>query len=400
MAFAIGGGAREPIYECVKSLATDIRALSIAVSYIQLSGWELLEEIIPNAILANTRILCTDQLGITDPKAVRAIKASGVAIRAFSANDVVFHPKVYIGERANGSDRFVLGSANLSRSALLTSVEVNVEGEDPDSTLLGWFDHLFNDPVHSVEFDDARIEALERAFAARLKSRLAYQRTIDREAPEAATDAAAAMTLESAFAGLEGELMPLNIDKGGSTVRTLQYVETLLNGPQPLTDDKAAGDMKRLGFALNLHLTALGQAAVGQDWSEIARLWVAWLKNADEADLLAINPTGRLVRGRKAFETFWTFPTEVTDFYLQEAEGTQGAKRELCQTIELLANAGRALPSLSMDDVATLSTILGATAALPPAARESIEDYIGNRGTRGWKFPDRRLILEAWRDVP
>jgi hypothetical protein len=92
------------------------------------------------------------------------------------------------------------------------------------------------------------------------------------------------------------------------------------------------------------------------------QLWVAWLKHADENDLIAINPTGRLVRGRKAFETFWTFPAEVTDFYLEEAEGAKAGTRELCQTIELLANAGRALPSLSLEDVATLSTILGATA--------------------------------------
>jgi HKD family nuclease len=400
VAFAIGGGAGKPIYESVKSLASQVEALSLAVSYIQLSGWELLAELIPPAKLPHTRILCTDQLGITDPKAVRAIKAAGVTIRAFTAADIVFHSKVYIGQHANGSNRFVLGSANLSRSALLTGVEVDINGEDPDGTLLDWFEQLFNDPERCADFDDARIEALERAYAARLKSRLAYQRTIDSVGGATAADPSAAMTLESAFTGLEGELMPLNIDKGGSTVRTLRYVEKLLNGPVPLKADKSAGDMGRLGFASDLHLTPLGQAAAGKNWGGIAQFWAAWLKDADEKDLLAINPTGRLVQARLAFETFWTFPSEVTDFFLEKSEGAKGGTRALCATIELLANAGRPLPSLSLDDVATLSTILDATTALPPAARESVQDYLGNKGTRGWNFPDRRLILEAWRDTP
>jgi HKD family nuclease len=339
VAFAIGGGAGKPIYESVTTLASEAQALSIAVSYIQLSGWELLAKLIPPAKLPHTRILCTDQLGITDPKAVRAIKAAGVTIRAFTAANVVFHPKVYIGQDANGPDRFVMGSANLSRSALLTSVEVNLNGEDPDGTLRGWFDQLFDDTEQSVDFDDARIEALERAYAARLKSRLAYQRTID-STGGAAPDPSAAMTLESAFAGLEGELMPLNIDKGGSTVRTLRYVEKLLNGPNPLKANKSAGDMGRLGFASNLHLTTLGQAALGKDWEGIAELWTTWLKGSDEEDLLAINPTGRLVQARLAFETFWTFPAEVTNFYLEKSEGAKGGARALCETIELLANAG------------------------------------------------------------
>jgi hypothetical protein len=176
-------------------------------------------------------------------------------------------------------------------------------------------------------------------------------------------------------------------------------VEKLLNGPKPLKADKSAGDMGRLGFASNLKLTALGQAAVGKDWEGIAQLWAAWLKQADQADLLTINPTGRLVRARLAFETFWTFPEEVTGFFLEQSEGAKGGTRALCETIELLANAGRPLPSLSLDDVATLSSILNATTALPPAARESIKDYLENKGTRGWNFPDRKIILEAWRDL-
>jgi HKD family nuclease len=399
VAFAIGGGAGKPIYESVKSLASDVEALSVAVSYIQLSGWELLVEVIPPAKLANTRVLCTDQLGITDPKAVRAIQAAGVRIRAYSATNIVFHPKVYIGQHTGRASRFALGSANLSRSALLTGVEVNLNGEDSDSTLLSWFDELFNDPAKSADFDEARIEALERAYAARLKSRLSYQRTIDLGVGAAAADLSVAMTLESAFAGLEGELMPLNIDKGGSTVRTLRYVEKLLNGAKPLKADKSAGDMGRLGFAYNLNLTALGQAAVGKDWEGIARLWTAWLKGTSEADLMAINPTGRLLRARLAFETFWTFPPDVTGFFLEESEGAKGGTRALCETIELLANAGRPLPSLSLDDVATLSSILDATTALPPVVQESIKDYLENKGTRGWNFPDRRLVLKAWREL-
>lgn len=64
------------------------------------------------------RLVCTDQLGITQPAAVERALQSGVQIRNYSGG-AVYHPKVYLAHDRNlRPTRFLLGSANLSTSAL------------------------------------------------------------------------------------------------------------------------------------------------------------------------------------------------------------------------------------------------------------------------------------------
>lgn len=67
--------------------------------------------------------------------------------------------------------------------------------------------------------------------------------------------------------------------------------------------------------------------------------------------------------------------------------------------IELLANTGRSMATLTLNEIDTLAQLLEATEQLSPRVREVILDYLGNKGTRGWREPDRKLILEAWRDA-
>lgn len=364
--------------------------LAIAVSYVQLSGWRLLNELLDTKAAA-VRLLCTDQFGITDPAAVRAALAAGVDVRAY-AGPGVYHPKVFIASRAGQADRWLTGSANLSAAALRTSVEAVVAGEDAGEAL-AWFDRLFDQ--HGAPFDEARLLALEASFAARLKGNLAIVRT--RPPMSLPVDQVAVEAVEAVFASLPALVVPLNADKAGNNVRTLRRIKEVLDDSSQLAG-KALSEFKLIGLAQGGDYSPLGRSLRGKSLAEIARGWVGWLKHAPEAEIAAANPSGRLARGRIAFATFWSMPAPVRDFFLTHATAPDAVARPLLQVIELLANAGRPLPALSLADVDTLSALVREPDRLPSDIRAVVGDYLENKGTRGWGEPDRVLALNAWRD--
>ncbi len=117
---SFGGDEEAVVLNSLKKVIRRFENIDLAVSYIQFSGWELLKPLIRGKE-SKVRVLCTDQLGITDPKAVADMQRAGVAIRAYSGSNV-FHPKVVIVKKG-GLTSVLVGSANLSRSALVSGVE-------------------------------------------------------------------------------------------------------------------------------------------------------------------------------------------------------------------------------------------------------------------------------------
>ncbi|MES2754610.1 MAG: hypothetical protein V4659_08095 [Pseudomonadota bacterium] len=344
---------------------------------------------------AQVRVLCTDQFGITDPAAIRAMQQAGVAVRAFTGPGV-YHPKVWIASRPGGPARWLAGSANLSESALRHGVEAVMTGEDGDGAALAWFDGLY--AMHGAPFDAARLTTLEAAFAARMRSSVRAAAT-EQTAGLPGSEHSAAEAVEAAFASLPDIVVPLNADKAGNNVRTLRRIREILNDSRQL-EGKALSEFKLIGLASGGGFSAVGRQARNQPEAVIARIWMTWLKAASPAEVAGANPSGRLAQARVAFDTFWAFPTEIRDFFLTHATRPENEIRPQLQTIELLANTGRRLPNLTMRDVRRLSGLLQATATLPPRVRDVVRDYLENKGTRGWSEPDRVLILEAWRDAP
>jgi hypothetical protein len=158
--------------------------------------------------------------------------------------------------------------------------------------------------------------------------------------------------------------------------------------------------MKLLGLSDSGQLTPLGMvAARAASVQELAGIWMTWLKTASDTELRSASPSGQLIKARKVFERFWTLPTEVTDHFIERSENPSSKDKLMLQTIELLANAGRKLPSLTLDDISILSTVLRDTSALSLKAAEAVRDYLDNKGKRGWKYPDRKLAVIAWRDA-
>ncbi len=396
MALAIGGGNGAPIRSLLRELVRGADRISIAVSYVQVSGWSLLRPMLSRPQLATMRLLCTDQLGLTDPSAIRSLMDAGIDVRAYVPTNKVFHPKVFLAHSEGRPTRFLLGSANLSRSALESAVEVDISGDDTEGELSNWFDAVFNDPKLATAFDDARLSSLELSWNARLKSRAVFQRSITDRRPQVMPSLSASNLVETAFSNLRPGVTPLNFDKAGNNVRQMGMIRELLDGRRRL-EGKARSEMKLLGFVDGGQLNAFAydaRATLSDDG--VALVWMRWLKSATDAQLLEVSPAGQLVRAKQAFKSFWTFSQEVTDFFIANSTHPTAAAKPILQTIELLSNTGRDLREIGLTEIRTLSQVLSNRQDLSTTAAEAVRDYLDNKGRRGWRAADRRLAVEAW----
>src|SRR5689334_10414573 len=91
-------------------------SVDIAVSYLQMSGWYILQNDLARIPPDRVRIVTTDQMNITQPAVLRKALRMGVDIRCYCGSRV-FHPKVYIFRGIDESESIaILGSANISAS--------------------------------------------------------------------------------------------------------------------------------------------------------------------------------------------------------------------------------------------------------------------------------------------
>ncbi|MDF2945354.1 MAG: type restriction protein res subunit [Bacillales bacterium] len=104
----------------------------ILVSFLMKSGIESIKDSLEDALLngAEVFICCGDYLHVTQPEALETLlglkaKYHDLNIRLVNSNGKSFHPKAYI---INSKDegRMIVGSSNLSRSALTSGVEWNL----------------------------------------------------------------------------------------------------------------------------------------------------------------------------------------------------------------------------------------------------------------------------------
>ena len=106
--------------------------VDLAVSYVQKSGVKALSKHISNLCKNDpgVRLICSFDMGITDPEAVSELKKLGVKIRIYYSERGVFHPKLWLFKRSDGSLRSLVGSANLSANAMRSNVEVGFLSKD------------------------------------------------------------------------------------------------------------------------------------------------------------------------------------------------------------------------------------------------------------------------------
>lgn len=116
-----------------KQLREDIRQSSsiyILSSFVMKSGIEVIYDDLQMALEngADIKILTGDYLYVTQPKALDkllTLQSDNLELRLWRSNGISFHPKSFMFKhREEGA--IIVGSSNLSRSALTTGVEWNV----------------------------------------------------------------------------------------------------------------------------------------------------------------------------------------------------------------------------------------------------------------------------------
>ena len=110
---------------------------AILVSFMMVSGLELILPSLQRSLNngAQIKILTGDYLYITQPDALeRLVELEGdIELRLWKSHGVSFHPKAYLFE-SNQEKQVIVGSSNLSKSALTTGVEWNVSIEQQGQT--------------------------------------------------------------------------------------------------------------------------------------------------------------------------------------------------------------------------------------------------------------------------
>ena len=104
-------------------------SIYILTSFAMKSGVDILSDSLKQAAERGADIkICTgDYLFITQPEALSALKEihTGIEVRLWQSNGTSFHPKAYIFQY-DDSGTLIVGSSNLSRSALTSGVEWNL----------------------------------------------------------------------------------------------------------------------------------------------------------------------------------------------------------------------------------------------------------------------------------
>jgi superfamily II DNA or RNA helicase/HKD family nuclease len=103
--------------------------ICILTSFVMKSGVEVLKEALKKAAErgADIKICAGDYLYVTQPGALRELINihPNIEVRLWRSNGVSFHPKAYLFENEKDG-YFIIGSSNLSRSALTSGIEWNI----------------------------------------------------------------------------------------------------------------------------------------------------------------------------------------------------------------------------------------------------------------------------------
>jgi superfamily II DNA or RNA helicase/HKD family nuclease len=103
------------------------------VSFVRWSGLQLLLRAFDEMIQAGKkiRILTSTYLNITEPKALRRLmELENVEVKCFLSGALSFHPKAYLFYRSSGQHTAIIGSSNMTRSAIESGHEWNVKLPD------------------------------------------------------------------------------------------------------------------------------------------------------------------------------------------------------------------------------------------------------------------------------
>ncbi|AEJ38271.1 DNA/RNA helicase [Sulfobacillus acidophilus TPY] len=148
----------------VNRLSADAKGIYLLLAFVRTSGVDEIFPALSAAVQAGAdlKILTGDYLWITEPEALARLLTLGpqVEIRLWYTDGQAFHPKAFLFE-SETTLHVIIGSSNLSRSAVTTGVEWNVlvedavfEQDDPVTEFMRLFYAEQTGPVNPVTIEE------------------------------------------------------------------------------------------------------------------------------------------------------------------------------------------------------------------------------------------------------
>ena len=128
-------GGDDALHAHLRPLIDGAQAIDLSVSFLMASGVRLvlphLRDLLERG--GQLRLLTGDYLGVTEPAALRLIAdlKGQRRLHVFQAAQIPFHPKAWMFTFAGDGGALIVGSSNLSRSALTDGIEWNLRHVDP-----------------------------------------------------------------------------------------------------------------------------------------------------------------------------------------------------------------------------------------------------------------------------
>lgn len=142
-------GADYPLLPLIAKGIDDAESVDLAIAFAMASGVQLIEPWFRDLLDrgGRLRIVVGDYMDVTEPAALRRLSdLDGAAVRVFEAGTGSFHPKAWLFRAANGQGAAIVGSSNLSRTALTSGVEWNLHSEDAGDAVGTAFEALWAHP--------------------------------------------------------------------------------------------------------------------------------------------------------------------------------------------------------------------------------------------------------------
>ncbi|WP_420768115.1 DUF3427 domain-containing protein [Roseovarius sp. S4756] len=142
-------GGRDPLLPLLAERLDTAQSVDLAIAFAMDSGVALLEPWFRELLArgGRLRIVVGDYLDTTDPTALaRLLDLEGAELFVFETGGLSFHPKAWLFRAIDARGAAIVGSSNLSQSALTDGVEWNLHSEDVADSVGAAFEDLLARP--------------------------------------------------------------------------------------------------------------------------------------------------------------------------------------------------------------------------------------------------------------
>ncbi len=168
-------GAEDPLLPLIAQGIDGADSVDLAVAFAMESGVQLVEPWFRDLLArgGRLRVVVGDYMDVTEPAALwRLADLEGADLRVFETGTGSFHPKAWLFRATSRQGAAIIGSSNLSRTALTTGVEWNLHAEGAADLVAAAFDALLAHP--QVRHAPAP-RAAENMFLAKSKTIMVFQ---------------------------------------------------------------------------------------------------------------------------------------------------------------------------------------------------------------------------------